>query len=91
MPSLTRAPLAAAVHLFDIPPERISEIEIPTGLPMVYDANANCLRLLEGQPTDYNFGKGGVELLFERGGSGAATTAEGVAAAEAATVAAACE
>jgi len=55
------------MHLFDIPPTRISEIEIPTGLPMVYDARANCLRLLEGEPSDYNFGKGGAELLFGRG------------------------
>jgi len=55
------------MHLFSIPPERISEIEIPTGLPMVYDVSSNCLRLLEGDPSDYNFGKGGAELLFERG------------------------
>ena len=76
------------MHLFDIPPERISEIEIPTGLPMVYDAEANCLRLLEGQPADYNFGKGGAELLFDRGERGAAAPAEGAAAAAAGVAAA---
>ena len=36
------------MHLFDIPPARISEIEIPTGLPLVYDVRYRCLRLLEG-------------------------------------------
>ena len=52
------------MHLFDIPPERISEIEIPTGLPLVYDVRYKCLRLLgEGDFSEYNFGKSG-ELLF---------------------------
>lgn len=52
------------MHLFQIPKERISEIEIPTGLPMLYDVNARCLRLLGGKDfTDYDFGKSG-ELLF---------------------------
>ena len=51
------------MHLLDIPPERICEIEIPTGLPLVYDLESRCLRLLEGDFTDYNFGKSG-ELLF---------------------------
>jgi len=55
------------MHLFAIPPERISEVEIPTGLPLVYDIEGNCLRLLEGEASDYNFGKGGAELLFNRG------------------------
>eukprot|EP00966_Prymnesium_polylepis_P190541 4415933-Prymnesium_polylepis.3 len=52
------------MHLFDISPSRIAEVEIPTGLPLLYDPEANCLRLFEGQPSDYNFGKGGEELLF---------------------------
>jgi len=51
------------MHLFNIPPERISEIEIPTGLPLVYDVRYRCLRLLEGDFSTYNFGKSG-ELLF---------------------------
>ena len=51
------------MHLFNIPKERISEIEIPTGLPLVYDVRNRCLRLLEGDFSTYNFGKSG-ELLF---------------------------
>jgi len=52
------------MHLFDIPPDRISEIEIPTGLPLVYDVRYGCLRLLgDGDFSAYNFGKSG-ELLF---------------------------
>ncbi|KAL3913306.1 MAG: hypothetical protein SGPRY_008027 [Prymnesium sp.] len=51
------------MHLFDIPEDRISEIEIPTGLPMIYDISSRCLSLLEGDFSDYNFGVSG-ELLF---------------------------
>ena len=51
------------MHLLGIPKERISEIEIPTGLPLIVDMEQGKLRLLEGTPDDYNFGKG-VELLF---------------------------
>ena len=51
------------MHLFNIPPARISEIEIPTGLPLVYDVQSRCLRLLEGDFSSYDFGKSG-ELLF---------------------------
>ena len=51
------------MHLCAIPKERISEIEIPTGLPLVYDLRERRLRLLEGEPSDYNFGKG-VDMLF---------------------------
>ena len=51
------------MHLFDIPVERISEIEIPTGLPLVYDVQNRCLSLFEGDFSDHNFGKSG-ELLF---------------------------
>jgi len=52
------------MHLLDIPPQRIAEIEIPNGLPMVYDVQSKRLQLLEGSPSDYKFGKGGAELLF---------------------------
>eukprot|EP00965_Chrysotila_dentata_P165944 5478704-Pleurochrysis_carterae.AAC.3 len=52
------------MHLLNIPPERIAEIEIPNGLPMVYDYKSKQLRLLEGDPSEFNFGKGGAELLF---------------------------
>jgi len=51
------------MHLFSIPVDRISEIEIPTGLPLVYDVQRKCLSLLEGDFDDYNFGTSG-ELLF---------------------------
>lgn len=51
------------MHLFNIPEERISEIEIPTGLPLVYDTSSRCLSLLEGDFSDHNFGASG-ELLF---------------------------
>ena len=51
------------MHLFNIPVARISEIEIPTGLPLVYDVRNRCLRLLEGDFSMHNFGKSG-ELLF---------------------------
>eukprot|EP00327_Prymnesium_parvum_P002144 CAMPEP_0182841742 /NCGR_PEP_ID=MMETSP0006_2-20121128/25215_1 /TAXON_ID=97485 /ORGANISM="Prymnesium parvum, Strain Texoma1" /LENGTH=571 /DNA_ID=CAMNT_0024971285 /DNA_START=18 /DNA_END=1734 /DNA_ORIENTATION=+ len=69
------------MHLFNIPEERISEIEIPTGLPLVYDTSSRCLSLLEGDFSDHNFGASG-ELLFtpcaldyQTEGSGAAETA----------------
>ena len=46
-----------------IPKEEIVNIEIPTGLPLVFDMRHKCLKLLEGDFTTYNFGKG-AELLF---------------------------
>jgi len=52
------------MHLLDIPEERIAEIEIPTGLPLMYDYQNRRLSLLEGDVDSYNFGKGGAELLF---------------------------
>merc|ERR1712066_1143122 len=55
------------MHLLDIPKERISEVEIPTGLPLVYDLDSKCLTLLEGSPADYNFGTGS-DMLFGRQG-----------------------
>ena len=58
------------MYLCEIPKERISEVEIPTGLPLVYDVKRKCIRLLDdGSGVDplerYNFGKGGDELLFK--------------------------
>jgi len=35
------------MHLCDIPTERINEVEIPTGLPLIFDVNQKCLRLLD--------------------------------------------
>lgn len=33
------------MHLCDIPPDRISEVEIPTGLPLVYNINKRCIQV----------------------------------------------
>ena len=58
------------MHLCDIPRERIKEVEIPTGLPMVYDPDQRCIRLLDDglfteDPTErYDFGSS-PELLFK--------------------------
>jgi hypothetical protein len=51
------------MHLLEIPTDRIVDIEIPTGLPLVYDLRHKCLRLLEGDFEDYNFGAA-ADLLF---------------------------
>jgi len=52
------------MHLLGIPSGRIAEIEIPTGLPLVFDPESCRLSLLEGSVDAHNFGKGGAELLF---------------------------
>ena len=44
------------MHLLNIPKEQIVNIEIPTGLPLVFDLRHKCLKLLEGDFTEYNFG-----------------------------------
>ena len=51
------------MHLLRIPEEEIINIEIPTGLPLVFDMRHRCLKLLEGEFSDYNFGTA-AELLF---------------------------
>jgi hypothetical protein len=51
------------MHLLEIPSDEIINIEIPTGLPLVFDARHRCLKLLEGNFTSHNFGKS-AELLF---------------------------
>jgi hypothetical protein len=56
------------MHLCEIPSDRISEIEIPTGVPLIYDAAGQCVHLFDDgvspQPRDrYDFGKG-ADLLF---------------------------
>ena len=48
--------------LCDIPEEKISELEIPNGLPMVYDLKSRCIKLLDDGSGDdplkkYSFGK----------------------------------
>ena len=51
------------MHLLHIPQSEIVNIEIPTGLPLVFDMRHRCLKLLEGDFSQYNFGKA-AELLF---------------------------
>lgn len=48
--------------LCEIPVEKISELEIPNGLPLIYDVKSKCVKLLDdGSGNDplevYNFGK----------------------------------
>jgi 2,3-bisphosphoglycerate-dependent phosphoglycerate mutase len=57
------------MHLCDIPIDRIHQVEIPTGLPLVYDSVTRRIRLLEdgleGSPVDrYDFGAS-PELLLK--------------------------
>ena len=58
------------MHLCGIPEDRISEVEIPTGLPLVYSFRSKQIRLLEDGTEDpnnplgnYNFGSS-PDLLF---------------------------
>lgn len=50
------------MHLCDIPEEEIVGLEIPNGLPIIYDIKSKCVKLLDpGDGSDpletYNFGK----------------------------------
>ena len=54
--------------LCDIPEEKISELEIPNGLPMIYDLKSRCIKLLDdGSGEDplekYSFGNVAVYLF----------------------------
>lgn len=40
------------MHLCDIPPDRISEVEIPTGLPLIYNIRKRCIQILEAGDED---------------------------------------
>ena len=60
------------MRLCDVPRDRINEVEIPTGLPLVYDLDQKCLRLLDDGKYDadpdlaldrWNFGTAR-DLLF---------------------------
>lgn len=60
------------MHLMNIPPNRVNEIEIPNGLPLVFDLKTRSVRLLDdgverndplGMWTEYNFGAS-PDLLF---------------------------
>lgn len=35
------------MHLCEIPPEKITDLEIPNGLPLVFDLKSKCLKLLD--------------------------------------------
>ena len=41
-----------SVGLFKIPVERIHEVEIPTGLPLVFNVRKKCIQVLEGEDWD---------------------------------------
>ena len=50
------------MHLCEIPEEQITDLEIPNGLPLIFDVKSKCLKLLDDgtgrDPLDvYNFGK----------------------------------
>jgi 2,3-bisphosphoglycerate-dependent phosphoglycerate mutase len=50
------------MHLCDIPVDKITELEIPNGLPIIFDIKSRCVKLLDdGSGKDplevYNFGK----------------------------------
>lgn len=55
-------------YLCDIPPEKIHEVNIPNGIPLLYDAEKKCIRLFDdglGDPLNrHNFGKS-PQLLFK--------------------------
>jgi len=48
--------------LCEIPQEKINELEIPNGLPLIYDVKSKCIKLLDDGSDEnmlerYNFGK----------------------------------
>lgn len=61
------------MHLCDIPSDRIAEVEIPTGLPLVYNINKRCIQLLETgeeDPADPIGHLGACVLAYFGGGGG---------------------
>lgn len=59
------------MHLCDIPEQRIHEIDIPNGLPLIYNIKKKCIQLLDEDHNGsldtlyrYSFGKS-PELLFK--------------------------
>eukprot|EP00746_Dinoflagellata_sp_MGD_P099429 gnl/MRDRNA2_/MRDRNA2_404367_c0_seq1.p1 gnl/MRDRNA2_/MRDRNA2_404367_c0~~gnl/MRDRNA2_/MRDRNA2_404367_c0_seq1.p1 ORF type:complete len:214 (+),score=30.05 gnl/MRDRNA2_/MRDRNA2_404367_c0_seq1:44-643(+) len=57
------------MHLLNISKDDISSVEIPTGLPLIYDHGCKCIKLLDDGTDDdiltkYNFGRN-PELLFQ--------------------------
>jgi len=59
------------MHLCEIPEDKIAGLEIPNGLPLIYDMNSKCMKLLDdGSGEDplekYNFGSDeAVSYLFK--------------------------
>ena len=58
------------MHLCAIPPDRIAELEIPTGVPIVFDFEARCVKLLDDgrapSPLErYDFGPAGEHLFLD--------------------------
>ena len=63
------------MHLCEIPEENVPDIEIPTGVPLLFDFEQKCVRLLDDEATPqprerYNFGVGGDLLFTPRGQRG---------------------
>jgi len=61
------------MYLCGIPEDKINEVEIPTGLPLVYNFEKRCIQLLDdgkerenpvGMVSEYNFGSS-PDLLFK--------------------------
>ena len=56
------------MHLMDIPEEKIAKLEIPNGLPLIYDVKSRCIKLLDDGSTEdplskHNFGES-ADYLF---------------------------
>ena len=56
------------MYLCEIPEDKITELEIPNGLPIIFDIKSKCVKLLDdGSGRDplevYNFGKGASYLF----------------------------
>jgi 2,3-bisphosphoglycerate-dependent phosphoglycerate mutase len=60
------------MHLCDIPEERISELNVPNGVPIVYDIASRTVKLMQDEDGEdpllkYDFGKA-AEFLFREAG-----------------------
>jgi len=55
------------MHLCDIPEDQITGLELPNGLPIIFDLKSKCVKLLDdgtGNPLEkHNFGRA-AEYLF---------------------------
>lgn len=74
------------MHLCEIPEEKINGLEIPNGLPLIFDMNSKCVKLLDDGTTDdplekYNFGTSASYLFkpcIDDEGCGFTFDAEGI-------------